>query len=196
MAHFDSVKILFIAYGLLQGFALLVFDLAVTVARHDGTGLLSVAAVAVLARTEILRCVDALPYLLGCHVAVMGSLVHVLVLLEVMDLLVLAVGCPDGLLAIANALLEEDTAWALNDRIIALNALVHLLEVMKLPHSLGLSDHCRVNILILTLKTLVRHICWSLFKQPHGELEKNLDILRKELRRSALSDLDDLALWV
>lgn len=137
--------------------------MAVAIAGHDGAGLLSVASVPVLARTESLRCVDALSYLLGCDIVMVCPLIHVLILLEVVNLLVLAVRRAHSLLSIPDSLLEEHAARALHIRAISLGSLVHVLEVMLLHHHLRLSTHhTRVNILILTCYTMVRDIGRSL----------------------------------
>ena len=105
-----------------------------------------------------------------------------LVLLEVVDLLVLAVGCADCLLAIANALLEEDTSRTLHVRTVSLTSFMHMLEVVRLRHSLGLTDHASSDVLILTCNALVRHICGSLPRLPDAKLEQLLDVLRRDLR--------------
>ena len=70
---------------------------------------------------------------------------------------------------------------------------MHVLEVVRLRHSLRLTHHTGTNILILICNTLVRHICWRLSRLPHTEFEQLFDVLGRDLRRSTLPNLNDLA---
>lgn len=128
-------------------------------------------SVAVLARTETLCCIDAFSYLLGCDIVMVRPLIHVLILLEVVDLLVLAVGSAHGLLTISYSLLKKDAAGALHICAIALGSLVHVLEIVRLRHSLSLTHHTWVNILILSSDTLVRDISRCLNCLSDSEFE-------------------------
>jgi hypothetical protein len=83
--------VLLIARGLLERLPLLVVDLAVAVARHDRTLLTKMG---ILVRGSL--------GLIG------GALSGSLILLEVVDLLVLGVGCANRLLPVSNAVLEQD----------------------------------------------------------------------------------------
>lgn len=153
-------------------------------------------AVAVLARTEALRCIDAFSYLLGCDIVMMRPLIHVLILLEMVYLLVLAVGSADCLLAISYSLLKKDAAGALHIRTIALGSFVHVLEIVRLRHTLGLPHHTWVNVLILSCNLLVGYVGRCLNRLSYAEFEQFFDVLWGDLGRCALPDLDDLALRI
>ena len=155
------------------------------------------ATVTILVRTETLSGIDAFSYLLGCDIVMMRPLVHVLILLEVVDLLVLAVRGAHSLLTISNSFLEKDTAGALHVRAIALASFVHMLEIMLLRHSLRLCHHTRMHILVLHIVALlVCHVRRCLSGLPHSEFKQLLDILWGDLWRGTLPDLDDLALRI
>ena len=152
---------------------------------------------AVLARTETLRCINAFSYLLGCDIVMVCPLIHVLILLEVMNLLILTVRCANSLLSIPYSLLEQHTARTLHIGATALSSFVHVLEVVLLRHYLRLTtNHSRVNILILSGNTLVRNIGRRLAGLSNSEFEELFDVLWRDFWRRALSNLNDLALWI
>ena len=125
-------------------------------------------------------------------------LIHVLILLEMVNLLILTVSCAHSLLAVSDSFLEKDTARALHILSTILASFMHMLEIMRLRHSLRLPYHGWSNILILSScsDTLIGHVSWCLYSLAHTEFEQLFDILWGHLGRCALTNLNDLALWI
>lgn len=151
-------------------------------------------AVTVLARTESLCCIDALAYLLSCHIVVMSS--WMLILLEMVNLLVLAICSTDCLFSITDSLLENDVSSILNIWIIALVTFVHVLEIVWLSDTLGLDHHTSRDVLVLAGDALVSNVGRCLSRLPHSELEQFLYVFGWDLGRCALTYLNDLTLRV
>ena len=95
-----------------------------------------------------------------------------LVLLKMVDLLVLAVGSTDSLLAIPDAILEEHaTAVSLHIRIVAHNrCLVHVLKVMRASETRRLPKNSLTDVLILARNALVCYVGSRLSRLSNSEL--------------------------
>lgn len=111
-----------------------------------------------------------------------------LVLLEMVYLLILAVGRANSLLPVADAFLEEDaSAWTLQIGTVAdTRALLQMLEVVRRSKTWRLAHQGGTHVLILAGNALVCHVRGRLAGLADSELEQLFDVLRGHFRRRAL----------